>query len=340
MIRSRRALLTGSATALAALSLPLAADDLIRPVPDEPTLVIGLWPSKPPGGEKVTVVQEVWERQNQWNLRDRAIRYVTRPTLSVFRPVRPNGASVLVIPGGGYAHTVVDKEGFETARWLAARGVTAFVLLYRLPHQGWAAGPDTPLQDAQRALRLIRARAAEYGLDPARVAVQGFSAGGHLAATLLTRFERRVYEPVDGADALPARPDLGCLVYPVISMKAGISHPGSRANMLGPDPTPEREAEFSPDMNVTAGVPPTWILHAADDQPVPVENALLIYAALRKAGVPAAMHLFEEGGHGFGLRGIQDTPLQVWPQLFLDWAARHGLMGPAGSGAIVPRPKP
>ena len=329
MHSNRRTLFRGAAAAtLAALALPAAAGaQELQDIPADPAEVFDLWPGRPPGGETVTVVEEVVERENPYRLRDRAVRFVTRPTLSVFRPAKPNGAAVLIVPGGGYAHVVVDKEGFETARWLAARGVTVFVLLYRLPHHGWAAGPDTPLQDAQRALRLIRARAGAYGLDPARVAVQGFSAGGHLAASLATRFDRRVYEPVDEADAVSARPDLAGLVYPVISLRAATSHPGSRTNMLGEAPAPEREEAYSAETAVTAATPPTFILHATDDTAVPVENSLLMYAALRKAAVPVELHVFEEGGHGFGLRGIEGKPVRAWPQLFLDWTAKRGFLG-------------
>lgn len=262
-------------------------------------------------------------------LRDRYVEHVAVPTLTVLRAARPSGAAMLIIPGGGYQRVVIDKEGFETARWLNARGVTAFVLRYRLPGDGWTPRGDAPLQDAQRAVRLIRSRAAELGVGPRRVGVLGFSAGGHLAASLATRHGARVYTPVDGADALSARPDLAVLGYPVILLEPPAVHAGSRTQLLGASPSPERLAALTPSLTVTADTPPTLILHAADDASVPVENATAMFAALRAARIPAEMHIFQEGGHGFGLRGIEGKPVAAWPDLMLRWADRHGFNGAA-----------
>ncbi|MFM2042531.1 MAG: hypothetical protein RLY86_1107 [Pseudomonadota bacterium] len=324
--RDRRRLLRGIPPAILAAALPAppaAASDLPPTGPD-PGEVIALWPGNPPGSPVPAMTQTVLERQNPWGLRDRAVKWVTRPTMTVFRPDRPKGAAVLLIPGGGYAHVVVDKEGFETARLLAGRGVTVFVLLYRLPGDGWRDGPATPLQDAQRAIRLIRARAGEFGIDPARVGVQGFSAGGHLAALLSTRFADPVYDPVDGADAQPARPDHACLMYPVITLDGPAAHPGSRRAMVGEVPAEGAVARWSADRGVGPDTPPTFLVHALDDRPVPPENGLMMLAALRRAGVPVEAHFFQEGGHGFGLRGIADKPVAAWPALYLDWARRLG----------------
>src|SRR3712207_4243676 len=157
------------------------------------------------------------------------------------------------------------------ARWLNARGVTAFVLFYRLPHQGWADRPNTPLQDAQRAMRLIRHRAAAYRVDPRRVCAMGFSAGGHLCADLLPRFARPVYAPVDAADRLSARPDLAAPIYPVVSMTLPTAHAGSRKNLIGEHAAPALERAHSPHLNITAQAPPTFLCHAEDDATVPVE---------------------------------------------------------------------
>ncbi len=320
----RRALLRGGAFAAVAGSLPATSATFPLSGPD-PLESLALWPNEPPGPTTRSLTQTTVDRENPWNLRDRAVRQVTRPTLTVFRPDHPNGAAMLLIPGGGYAHVVVDKEGFETARWLSGRGVTVFVLLYRLPGDGWAAGPDAPLQDAQRALRLIRRRAAADSLDPARIGVQGFSAGGHLAARLSTRFEDRVYAPVDTADSVSARPDFACLVYPVILMGGPAAHPGSARAMLGESPSADRIAAYAADTGVSLNTPPTFLLHAMDDKAVPVENSLSMLAALRRAGVQTEAHLFEEGGHGFGLRGLEDRPVAAWPLLFHDWAKRRQL---------------
>jgi len=293
--------------------------------PADPTEVIALWPNGPPGGGGVSVVETVIERGDANGLRDRAVTHVRRPTLTVFRPARPNGAAVILIPGGGYERVVVDKEGFETARWLAERGYTALVLLYRLPGDGWAQAADAPLQDAQRAVRMTRARAGDFGIDPKRVAIMGFSAGGHVAASLTTRFAARVYEPVDAADALSARPDLSALIYPVVSMALGPAHAGSRRQLLGSDPDAARVEAYSPDRNVPADTPPVFLVHAADDASVPVQNALLMFAALKAKAAPSELHVFEEGGHGFGLRFVAGKPVAAWPSLFEAFARRKGL---------------
>ncbi|HEX8572438.1 MAG TPA: alpha/beta hydrolase [Allosphingosinicella sp.] len=250
---------------------------------------------------------------------------MSRPRMAVFRPARPNGGAVLITPGGGYNWVVIDKEGYEMARLLAARGVTAFVLFYRLPHEGWAAGPDTPLADAQRAMRLIRHRAGRYRVDPKRVCAMGFSAGGHLCADLLTRFDRKVYAPVDAADRLSARPDLAAPIYPVVSMTLPTAHAGSRRNLVGADASPERERAHSPHLNVPADAPPTFLLHAEDDASVVVENSLLLRSALLARKVPVETHLFPDGGHGFGLRLAKGKSVEGWEHLFFAWARKRGL---------------
>ena len=173
----------------------------------DPVETIDLWPRGAPGRPAKLPVETVKERSQDRAFNDRYVFGISRPRMAVFRPAHPSGAAVLITPGGGYNWVVVDKEGYEMARLLAARGITAFVLFYRLPHEGWAAGPDTPLSDAQRAMRLIRHRAARYRLDPGKICAMGFSAGGHVCADLLTRFAVRTYAPYDTADASSARPD-------------------------------------------------------------------------------------------------------------------------------------
>jgi acetyl esterase/lipase len=293
--------------------------------PTDPTEVLALWPGDPPGSAGVTAVETLIDRTVAGGLRDRATTHTRKPTLTVFRPAHANGAAVVLMPGGGYERVVSDKEGFETARWLADRGYTCFVLLYRLPGDGWGAGPDAPLQDAQRAVRLARSKAAAMKFDPARVSIMGFSAGGHLAASLTTRFDAMVYDKVDAADDLSARPDLSALIYPVVSMVDGPVHGGSRKQLLGGSPTPEQIALYSPDQNVTDRVPPVFLLHAADDTTVPVANSLMMFTALKAKAIPTEMHIFEEGGHGFGLRGIVGKPVAAWPGLFETFAKRHGV---------------
>ncbi|MCW3837420.1 alpha/beta hydrolase [Sphingomonas canadensis] len=291
----------------------------------QPHESIDLWPGPAPGMPANAPAEVVDERSTDPQLTDRALRNVRVPRMSVFRPLVPNGAAVLVTPGGGYKWVVIDKEGYEIGRWLSARGFTVFVLFYRLPGGGWAAGPDVALSDAQRAMRLIRHRAAEFAIDPERVAAMGFSAGGHLCADLATRWDAATYRPVDAADALSARPMLAAPIYPVVSMTAPVAHAGSRAELIGAGAGPEREAAHSPDRNARAGGPPAFIVHAEDDDAVPVENSLMLRAALRARGVPVETHLFTHGGHGFGLRRVAGKPAAAWPDLFLAWAKTQGL---------------
>lgn len=312
--------LAALAAAPAAVPQPSTPDAV---APSDPAEIIRLWPGPAPGGERVTVTPRVVERSTDPSFHDRFAQYTTEPILTVLRPPRPNGASLLLIPGGGYKWAVVDKEGLDCARVFAEAGVTCFVLRYRLPADGWAAGADAPLQDAQRALRLIRARAAADGLDPGRIAVLGASAGGHLAG-LLTARPDSAYAPVDAADSRSARPDLTILLYPVATMADPFVHAGSRRELLGPSPTPEAVQRYSLEAMDWTGAPPTFLLHAIDDEAVPVENSLNLLAALRAARVPVESHLFEEGSHGFGVRLIAGKPAAAWPRLALSWAARHG----------------
>ena len=323
MTIDRRSILALSG-ALAACATPAAApqppsSELLVDLDRQPDEDIQLWPGTPPGGESVTLNEHIVERDNPFHLVDRAAHDVTRPIIHRFNAHHADGSALLIIPGGGYSWVVIEKEGYEGARWFSRRGVTTYVLRHRLPHQGWAAGADTPLQDAQRATRIIRARAAQDGIDPTRLTVMGFSAGGHVAGSLATRFNARVYSPIDAADELSARPDLSALMYPVITMRTPHAHPGSRRNMLGENPTEQRVAAYSLETAPPADTPPTFLMHAADDPSVPVENTLNYFAALRTAHVPAEMHIFERGGHGFGLRGLEQNSARAWPELFLNW---------------------
>lgn len=291
----------------------------------QPTDTIDLWPKGAPGASHIALTETVNERSTDGLVNDRAVYGITRPRMAVFRPDRPNGAAVLLTPGGGYKWVVVDKEGYEMARWLTARGFTAFVLFYRLPGEGWASGPDTALADAQRAMRLIRQRAGSFALDPERVAAMGFSAGGHVCADLAARFADNVYEPVDAADRLSAKPHSAAPIYPVVSMDPAIAHPGSRQLLLGNNPSAEAEAAHSPDRNIPADAPPHFLLHAEDDDSIPVDNTLRLHAALRARKVPVEMHLFANGGHGFGLRKTVGKPVEAWPELWRAWARTVGL---------------
>jgi acetyl esterase/lipase len=290
--------------------------------PDE---VVPLWPDGAPGGTGVQLTEHIESRMDPQGVPYDSAVDVTRPTLSVFRAAHPDGSAVLIVPGGGYSLVVIDHEGWESARWFSRHGPSAYVMTYRMPHQGWSAGPDTPLQDAQRAIRLIRSRAAQDRIDPARVMVMGFSAGGHLAGSLAERFDEQLYPSIDGVDALSARPDAAALIYPVVTMQEPSVHLGSRKNLIGESPAPALIAKYSLETDPPADTPPMLLIHADDDPAVPVENSIKLHAALQKAHIPTAMHLFEKGGHGFGMRGLDDGPLHLWPQLVLDFGTAHGV---------------
>ena len=291
----------------------------------QPDQVIDLWPGAAPGMPQNPPVEVINERSTDSRLMDRAVYGITRPRMAVFKPSVPNGSAVMITPGGGYRWVVMDKEGYEIGRWLAARGYTCFVLFYRLPGEGWASGPNVTLMDTQRAMRVIRARATEFGVDPERVAAMGFSAGGHACADLAARFAQTVHQPQDSIDTLSARPMLAAPIYPVISMRAPDAHAGSRTQMLGPNPTQAMEDAHSPHLHIPQDAPPHFILHAEDDASVPVNNALLLRAALVARGIPVETHLFTHGGHGFGLTRAAGKPVEVWPELFLKWARSMGL---------------
>lgn len=330
MTLDRRALLGGLAAAglagraSAQTPPPARAGERVAGLPD-PSETIDLWPGGASGMPARPPRETVDERSTDPAYSDRAVYGITRPRMVVFRPERPNGSAVLVTPGGGYRWVVVDKEGYEIARWLSARGFTVFVLFYRLPGEGWAAGPDVALADAQRAMRLIRHRAGAYGIRPDRVAAMGFSAGGHVCGDLATRFAAPAYAPVDPADRLDARPDVAALIYPVQSMSAPIAHAGSREKLIGAGASPGLERAHSTARNVSARTPPSFLVHAEDDASVPVENTLEFRAALKAVGVPVETHLFTVGGHGFGLRRAAGKPAAVWADLFLAWAKSQGL---------------
>ena len=322
---TRRTLVAAPLGALAASALPVTASAAARP--DDR---VELWPGGAPGLLDPTLQERVTERSTDPSYSDRAVDRIRTPRIDVFRAPRPNGAAMLVIPGGGYQRVVIDKEGYELAAWLTAQGITTFVLFYRLPAEGWRDGSNAPLADAQRAMRLIRGGAKRWAIDPARVGAMGFSAGGHLCADLATRFDRRIYAPIDAADGLNARPLIAAPIYPVISMDPAIAHPGSRDSLIGRAPTEALVREHSPDRQATNATPPCFLAHAEDDGTVPVANTLAFRAALRAAGVPAETHLFEQGGHGFGYgRRTMGLSAHAWPELWLSWARGKGLLGTA-----------
>lgn len=235
-----------------------------------------------------------------------------------------NGTAVVIFPGGGYQHLSMEKEGSDIANWLAGAGVTTFVVRYRL---GPAYHHPTMLGDAQRAIRIARSRAAEWSIDPRRLGVIGFSAGGHLASTTGTHFDAGSAASADPIERASSRPDFMILIYPVITMRDSVTHNGSRLNLLGREPTPELVRLMSNETQVTRETPPSFLVHTTDDRTVPVENAVLFYESLKRNGVPAELHVFEHGNHGFGLAPT-DPVLAVWTSLCESWMRRHGWLTP------------
>lgn len=236
-------------------------------------------------------------------------------------PAKRNGATMLILPGGGYRN-LAGHEGAPFAEWLAGEGVTCYVLQYRLGTHGYR--HPRMLQDAARALRMLRSFAKRDGLDPDRIGIMGSSAGGHLAATLLTHFDAGQPGAADPYERESSRPDLGVLCYPVITM-GELSHNGSRASLLGENPSPELIADLSTELKVTAETPPTFIWHTVEDATVPVENALLFASALRRAGVPFALHVYEKGTHGLAL-GRPNRPAPPWAENCLYWLGERGFL--------------
>ncbi|EOL8966473.1 alpha/beta hydrolase [Cronobacter dublinensis] len=281
---------------------------------------LSVWPQgEAPGAQVSRAVFTLEEHRTGESELDRAITGVRAPRIEVYAPREPNGVGLLVTPGGGYRLVVLDKEGSELAPAFNDRGYTLFVMTYRLPGDGHAEGADAPLADVQRAMRLIRAQAARWRLDPEKLGVLGFSAGGHAAASLGTRWNDAVYAPLDDTDAYSARPAFMGLVYPVMTMEEPVAHAGSRQALIGAQPDENAIRRYSPETAVNRATPPAFLLHAVDDPAVNVENSLLMFNALRAQGVPVEMHLFEQGQHGFGIRDALGLPAQIWPALLMNW---------------------
>ncbi len=283
-----------------------------------PTLAqkeILLWPNGTPGLKSgVNVVEGDPTQSKDGMLR---LRNITQPTLSVYKPKKSNGSAVIICPGGGYYILAINHEGHDIAKWFAERGYTAFVLKYRLPQDELFTDKKIrPLQDAQQAIRLVRSQAKEWGIFPDKIGIMGFSAGGHLAATASTHFDRQVGEHADSA--ISVRPDFSLLIYPVISFSDAYSHTGSRLNLIGPEIGIADQDLFSNEKQVTAKTPPAFLVHAFDD-PIRVENSLAYVWALKKNNIPAEMHLYDRGGHGYGMTKKNRGPVETWPERLIEW---------------------
>ncbi|WP_426321805.1 alpha/beta hydrolase [Pseudoduganella sp. R-43] len=272
-----------------------------------------LWPEGVPGARNIGAEVR----------KDGYISNTSVPTLTVVPAAidRPNGTAVIIAPGGGYVRQSAMREGYQYANWLSTLGVTSFVLNYRMQEFGHPA----PLQDVLRAVRLVRSRAAEFGIDPNRIGVMGSSAGGHLAASAGTLFDHPAGRTGAALDAVSARPDFLVLMYPVITLDGPAAHQGSRKALLGAAPSPDLIELMSLEKQVNPRTPPTLLIHTQADQSVPVENSVLFYQALTRHKVPTEMYLFEQGSHGMGMRDNLGTA-SAWPRRAEEWLRARGLL--------------
>lgn len=277
--------------------------------------VLKLWPDGIPGvktdasyTEKITVTDGRVTRCER----------VVTPDLTVYLPAadKANGAAVLICPGGGYGALAFDHEGHAIARWLNENGIAGIILKYRLPSDLIMKDKTIgPLQDAQEAIRTIRRNAAAWKIDPGKIGVIGFSAGGHLASTISTHYNEKVYDVKDNTSA---RPDFSLLIYPVVSFDAAVTHMGSRNNLIGLNPSEEMIRHYSNEQQITADTPPAFLVHSADDKTVPVMNSIGYFRELQKNGIPTELHVFQKGGHGYGLSTKGGTE-SAWPGLCISW---------------------
>jgi acetyl esterase/lipase len=277
--------------------------------------VLPLWEDDPPNYRETGEVT-VWDTSDIV-----VVRSVRKPDLAVFLPSKKNatGQAVVVCPGGGYRVLAYDWEGSDIARWLNSKGIAAFVLKYRLPGSKSNIIPHlSPLMDAQRAMRLVRSNAGKWNVDPGKIGIMGFSAGGHLASTLSTHFDPGNPSSSDPVERVSCRPDFSVLVYPVISFTGECAHSGSRSALLGEAPDEELVRYYSNELQVTGQTPPAILIHSNDDTGVPVENSILYFEALRANQVPAELHIYPYGGHGYSL-AIGKGHLATWPDRVIDW---------------------
>ena len=282
--------------------------------------VMKLWPGQAPySNGKATPEKE--SRQG-------SISNIGEASLIIYRPEqgKANGSTVIICPGGGYTNESTIKEGHDVAKWFASFGVTGIVLKYRLPGADGITEKDkAPLSDAQRAIRYVRSKAAEWGLKPNQIGIMGFSAGGNLAVNAGTHFDAGNAQSTDAVEQLSCRPDFMVLIYPVVSMAFDLTHMGSRLNLLGAHPDTTKVIYYSGEQNVTAETPPTFLVHASDDKTVKVENTINFFLAIHKFGTPVEMHIYEKGGHGFGLNQATGTALS-WPDRCKGWMEQRKLL--------------
>ena len=273
---------------------------------------IPLWPGKPPGRGGVTGPEKLGETGAGLG----ALSNISTPRMRIYRPAKANGAAVLVCGGGGYFRIQLRKESTPIARWLQQRGFTVFELIYRLPNDGWDA--SAPFMDAQRAMKIVRARAAEFGIDPQQIGIMGFSAGGHLAGFTALQPQRDLYAGSDIYEKASARPDFSVLLFPVVSLRRPYDTTRTRREIIGETPSAAAENAWSLDTYASAGAPPTIIFASADDKTAPPGHGIMLFEKLNAAGASVELHMFRDGGHGWGL-GRPEQVLSQWPEMFVKW---------------------
>jgi acetyl esterase/lipase len=285
------------------------------------SMIINLWNGKIPGAIRNDNFKQSVDSADNWI----KMRFVTDPFVDMYpAPAeKATGTAVIICPGGAYWGIAIEHEGAQVAKWLNSLGITAFVLKYRLPDNTIMVNKSIgPMQDGQRAISLVRQRAKEWGIDPHKIGIMGFSAGGHLASTLSTHFNEQVYQPEDSTSA---RPDFSLLIYPVISMDSTITNWGSRVNLLGSTPSPELVKHFSNELQVNSKTPPAFMVHSLDDEAVPVQNSINYALAMHKFNIPCELHLYQTGGHGYGLGKSANTE-STWPEACRKWLEVTGFL--------------
>jgi acetyl esterase/lipase len=273
---------------------------------------IALWPGKPPGKGGVAGPEKLGDSGAGYG----ALSNISIPRMRVYRPAIANGAAILVCGGGGYFRIQLWKESTPIARWLQQRGFTVFELIYRLPNDGWEG--SAPFMDAQRAMKILRSKAAEFGIDSKQIGIMGFSAGGHLAGFTALQPQRPLYAGSDSYEKASARPDFSVLLFPVVSLRKPYDTTRTRREIVGKSPSAEAENAWSLDTYASADAPPTIIFASADDRTTPPGHGMLLFKKLNAAGASAELHLFRDGGHGWGL-GSPDQVLSQWPEMFVKW---------------------